>query len=452
MRRLIALTPLALLLGCPSGDAVDPNAPTWHQDVAPLVAEHCQNCHAPGKIAPFDLVTYEDSKDIAGWLADTVEARTMPPWAAHDTDECETPLPWKDDARLTEEQIATFRAWATAGAPEGDPATATPLPAPRSVELDRVDKILPPLSSYTVPASGPDQFRCIVFDPETTENMWLTGLQVKPDNHNVVHHVLVFSSDADDAAAIDEAAAAGGGTFDCGAGNPAPYDAELIAAWAPGAMPMVTPEGTGMLVQGGSRIVAQVHYHPSGEVEPPDATSLELRWEEQTLGRRSFLALVGNESSGPELQPGEGDSGSEPEFVIPAGAKGHVETIVFDELDTDGLGTLAVFAVGTHMHWVGVDMKIDLLKANGDEVCLVHTPKWDFNWQRWYDYDASAGPLPLIEEGDGLRLRCTYDNSLDNPFVREALAEAGLEEPMDVVLGDETLDEMCLGVFGIYVQ
>jgi hypothetical protein len=45
------------------------------------------------------------------------------------------------------------------------------------------------------------------------------------------------------------------------------------------------------------------------------------------------------------------------------------------------------------------------------------TPYFDFEWQRTYRYDA-------------------------------ALAEQGLDAPVDVFLGEQTLDEMCLGVVG----
>jgi hypothetical protein len=46
-------------------------------------------------------------------------------------------------------------------------------------------------------------------------------------------------------------------------------------------------------------------------------------------------------------------------------------------------------------------------------------------------------------------VRCTYDNTLDNPFVRRMLMELGLQEPIEVTLGEQSLDEMCLGVFGV---
>ncbi|WP_146155932.1 hypothetical protein [Enhygromyxa salina] len=39
--------------------------------------------------------------------------------------------------------------------------------------------------------------------------------------------------------------------------------------------------------------------------------------------------------------------------------------------------------------------------------------------------------------------------ALGSEGVAAALAEQGLDAPVDVYLGEETLDEMCLGVFGI---
>ena len=52
--------------------------------------------------------------------------------------------------------------------------------------------------------------------------------------------------------------------------------------------------------------------------------------------------------------------------------------------------------------------------------------------------------LPIVRPGDTLRFTCTYDNSLDNDTLVDALSDAGLESPVDVYLGDTTLDEMCL--------
>lgn len=44
---------------------------------------------------------------------------------------------------------------------------------------------------------------------------------------------------------------------------------------------------------------------------------------------------------------------------------------------------------------------------------------------------------------------CTYDKTLANPRLAELLAEEGLTEPVDVLLGEETTDEMCLAMLGL---
>ena len=81
--------------------------------------------------------------------------------------------------------------------------------------------------------------------------------------------------------------------------------------------------------------------------------------------------------------------------------------------------------------------------------CLLQTPKWDFNWQRGYDYDGAIDALPGLVAGDVLTFRCTYDNSLQNPFVKQALMQQMLSAPKDVTLGESTLDEMCLGALNV---
>ena len=78
--------------------------------------------------------------------------------------------------------------------------------------------------------------------------------------------------------------------------------------------------------------------------------------------------------------------------------------------------------------------------------CLVQTPAWNFDWQRIYNYDVPIEQLPILRGGDALNMRCTYDNTMDNPAVKEALEFAGLSAPVAVKLGETTLDEMCLAI------
>jgi hypothetical protein len=103
------------------------------------------------------------------------------------------------------------------------------------------------------------------------------------------------------------------------------------------------------------------------------------------------------------------------------------------------------------MHKVGVDMKTSIIR-DGEELCLVQTPNWDYGWQRLYEYDSPIDEVFQLLPGDVVRVRCTFDNSRGNPAVVEALSEVGLDEPQDVSVGEGTLDEMCLSGIGVAVR
>lgn len=448
-----ALLPVALIagaaLGCGGGETGETPPPdkqvTWHQDVAPIVAQHCASCHVAGGIAPFSLTDYASAKGVAGLMVDEVEAGTMPPWGAVETDECKPLLGFEHDPRLSAAEIDTLKQWVAADVPEGDAATAAPLPDVPSIAIESPSLELPFPSSFTVDGSQ-DQFQCFVLDPGNTEKMWISEIQLTPGNPKVDHHGLVFLDFNGESDAL-----ATNGQFPCFT-NPdvAGY---LLATWVPGVLPVVTPEGAGMPVFPGSRIVVQMHYHPTGAGPEEDLSTVQLKWSSTEPKYEAAQALIGNfdnvEDDGSGLQPGPNDTDpAVPEFRIPANMSGHVEKMIYRQDIPLGI---PIYSVGTHMHYAGTDMKIDLVHKTSEPECLVQTPKWDFSWQRVYQYKASIDDLPRVGPSDELHMRCTYDNSLNNPFIARALKEKGLTQPGDVLLGEQTLDEMCLGIFGILV-
>ncbi len=438
------------LLACTDGTVEVPaDAPTWHQDIAPLVESSCAGCHTDGGVI-FPLDEYDVAAALATQMADAVESGQMPPFRADDTDECEPRFGWKDDMRLSPEDEQLLRDWADAGAPQGDPDTATALPEPLDLTLLDPSLTLEPLEPFT--ASGTqDQFQCFVLDPGFTDDYtFINALQINPGNPEVVHHVLLFSDQTGSTADL----AGDDGRYDCFGGIGIESGA-LLAAWAPGSPPGETPADSAFYVERGGLLVMQIHYHPTGDDHAPDLTTVDLRTQSSIPAHLAFMTLVGNipyeVSPGQGLLPGPNDRDGEAEFRIPAGIADHTETMnVTFETDYD----LKIYAAGTHMHYVGQDMiiRLDRDQAEGDHPqseCLVQTPQYDFNWQRWYEYDAPVEELPTLNDLDSLWMQCRYNNTLDNENVARGLAEAGLDEPVDVGLGEETLDEMCLAVLGV---
>ncbi|MFO7562266.1 MAG: hypothetical protein R6X02_06455 [Enhygromyxa sp.] len=420
--------------------------PNWHQDIAPLVTEACQGCHADGGIGPFAMQTYQQTSAWAGLIADAVEARQMPPWHALETAECQPPLSFKHDPRLSDEQIQLLRDWAEIGAPEGDPALAVPLPDPPSLDLQDPTTTVLMQTPLSIDGEGPslDSFHCISLDPGHDQDVFLTGLQVIPGNRAVVHHVLVY---------VDENASSaswtGGVKQDCGGGTGIAGPTQLIAGWIPGGLPMEPPEGVGISVPAGARLILNVHYHATGGgAEIDDSTGLALRWTTTLSEYSSIFTLLGAPGAGSSLTgplsipPGASDHVEEYEWVISAGGQAFPDSV-----------EARVWAIANHMHKVGVDMRVWIEdRDTGAETCLLQTPQWDFNWQRVYEYDAPANQGVRVKAGDTVRIRCVYDNTLDNPGVVEALAELGLSEPIEVTLGEGSLDEMCLAAVGVGVK
>src|SRR3954466_11787693 len=88
----------AFVAGCPAAS----KGPTYHKDIAPLMAEQCAQCHQDGGIAPFPLITYADAKAHAQEAAFAVGARLMPPSNIDASGSCRT---FQDSRWLSDEQI-----------------------------------------------------------------------------------------------------------------------------------------------------------------------------------------------------------------------------------------------------------------------------------------------------------------------------------------------------------
>ena len=422
---------------------------SFHKDVEPILQARCQSCHAPGGIAPFSLMTYADSKDMAMLMADMTASKKMPPWGAHDTNECKPRFPWKDDLRLSAAQIAIMKAWSDQGAPEGDPKDAPPPRSPQGNDLAGASTVAP-ATPFSAVGKTSDVLRCFVMDPKITKTTYMTGSHFVPKNKTIVHHALAF--------AIPASATTPGGAqeYDC-PGGPNVASASLIAAWAPGGVPSRYPEGVALPIEPGTKIVMQVHYHPHANATPDaDVTTFQYATTETTPKYVVMPRLIGNFRSAPVqgigLLPGPADVGGVPEFSVPPSAKGHTETMTFqmpERLNGNPIPELRILSVGAHMHIVGVDEKVSIKRAapaGGDpaEECLLQEPQWNFDWQRGYQYDTPIESLPRINPGDTLSVRCTYDNTMGNMKLKAALSERGMREPAVVKLGEETLDEMCL--------
>ncbi|MEZ4449626.1 MAG: hypothetical protein R3B09_09110 [Nannocystaceae bacterium] len=422
--------------GATGGDSDGEEALTYWRDAESILREKCTKCHVDGGIAPFSLETYDQVKTFGPVLANAIMSGEMPPWPPDPS--C---AEYTHARALSEAQEETLLEFLAGDMPEGDPADRAPDLAP---EMELVpDQVLEMPEAYTPPTAVEDDYRCflIPWPAELTEPRYVTGLEVYPGERRIVHHVIVYAvASAQVQGYVDRDDAEPGPGYTC-FGGPGPSDgsARWIGAWVPGMVPFFAPEGVGQQIDPGTTLVMQVHYHPIG-MELPDRSSiaLELASSVERLGEVAPLADVAWIFGGGAMTIPAGDADVTHEVTI---TRDH--PILQNVLNTRlGLGPddpVEVINAGMHMHLFGTRGRVEIRDpAGGAPTCLVDIPRWDFNWQSYYEF---AEPKRLAP-GQEINVQCWWDNSAQNqPFV------GGQQlEPVTRDWGDGTLDEMCLGI------
>lgn len=377
-----------------------PAVPTFNRDIAPILYQNCSNCHRPGEVAPFALLTYQDAAKRAKQIADITERRVMPPWKA-----TAGYGDFLDVRRLTDEQIATIKNWAAHGAPEGD-AAQKPVPPkfPNGWLAGVPDQVFTMTQSYSVPAEGPDQFRCFVIPLNADQDEYAKKVEFRPGNPRIVHHALLFLDTSGEARRREKVPGQG---YSC-VGGPGLDITGSLGGWAPGALPSQARDGVAHSIKKGSDLVLQIHYHLDGKQEQ-DQSRVGLTFSKTAPTKGLTLMVVGNEK-----------------IDIPAGDSNYVvKASAVLPMDAEAI------AIFPHAHYLCKDMKVDALLPDGTVKPMIWIKDWDFNWQGAYRY---ASPMKL-PAGTRLEMRYVYDNSAANPHNPSV-------PPREVKFGEETTNEM----------
>jgi len=393
---LLAL-PLAALAASDSGPV------TFNRQIAPIIYRNCSTCHRPGEAAPFALLSFQDVKRKGKTIAKVTSSHVMPPWKAEPASYF-----YRDERRLTEEQIALIQAWVRQDMPEGPGAKPEPPKFASGWQLGEPDLVVEMPAAYHVPAEGPDIYRNIAVPLGLAEDKWITAIDMKPSARAVVHHVLYF---ADGNGRIHEKPQQGAepGFSGMRAGR-----ASIpLGGWAVGAQPHFFPEGLALSVPKGSDLVVQYHFHPTGK---PEAEKSRIglyfakKAPERTLTR---IQMPPHYSlfSGLDIPAGEKDFVLRDSYTLPAAA--------------DAVG------VGAHAHYIATQMKMTATLPGGDVKTLLLIKDWDFAWQDRY-YFQQLVPLP---KGTRLDVEIHWDNSAENPRNPSS-------PPVRVTWGEESKDEM----------
>jgi hypothetical protein len=219
----------------------------------------------------------------------------------------------------------------------------------------------------------------------------------------------------------------------------------VIGAWVPGSTPTQFPDGTGLLIPAGGFVIMQMHYNTQAN-DQPDLSQLVLDVSNQTdLAAARVLDVqapveipcpdgVTGEACTRESALDQSGDGSDLLLAICGqtldmyAGQDPANAVSFCNYRVPVSGW--AMAIMSHQHKLGVSTRTVLHPDTPEEVVLIDIPVWDFDWQGSYWF---ADPV-WLEEGDIIRLTCTYDNSVS----------ASNPEPRYIVAGEGTSDEMCL--------
>lgn len=239
---------------------------TYYNHIARIVYQSCAPCHRPGEPGPFPLLTYADVSKHGRQIVSVIKRRYMPPW-----------LPeagygdFRDERRLTDEQIRTFEEWVAEGTPAGLPADAPPLPKfVPGWQLGEPDLVIKAPAPYHLPADGPDQYWNFVLPLKVPNPRWVKAIEIRPGNLQAVHHANMYVDwYIDRGGSVSPASESTEGfpgmDLSFGSGS---YDSDShFLFWKPGGTPWVEPSGMAWRASPGTNLVLNVHMRTTGKPE-----------------------------------------------------------------------------------------------------------------------------------------------------------------------------------------
>jgi mono/diheme cytochrome c family protein len=367
-------------------------------DVAAILKAKCQSCHGSEPLfgAPMPLVEQADfftEAPVAGQRVLDVVARRI-----HDET---SPMPPRNAAQLTPEELATLDAWIASGAPaatEGCDGVEEPSDDPRLApwpddceEMHRLVAHDPnDITKPLMVKAGEETHPQVIWDaPWGDDEVQIVGVRPITDNAKVLHHWILYENTGSAA------------------------EAAFIVGWAPGNTDAEhpLPKDVGIYVPSGPESLRlDMHYHnKTGTADEPDMSGVEVCVTRQL---RPNTATVFNEFTNILGL-----------ILLPTG----IPTEIVGSCKISADVPIHILGVNPHMHTLGRHARMEVTRKNGS-VEVWHDGPFDFYHQTIYPLDK------LLHDGDTVKTVCTFVNDSGNL----------------VTFGENTGSEMCFNFTSYY--
>ena len=133
----------------------------------------CTKCHHQGGGAPFSLVDYSESSNMATSIYDAVYQGQMPPWPPS-----ENSAEFLHDRSLEANEKSTILNWLTSGYPEGDASQTPPPPVYNEGSILGNGDLEVQIPTYASKAISEDDYVCFSLPTNLTENRTIKAVEV----------------------------------------------------------------------------------------------------------------------------------------------------------------------------------------------------------------------------------------------------------------------------------
>lgn len=397
-----------LLLSLPGSFA---QTVTYRSDVAPILSQHCVECHQKGGIGPFSLTSYEDVAKRAKFIGKVTQSRYMPPFRADRTFQR-----YANERGLSETEIATIQEWVQGGALEGQPEkkskrkkSASEMEVRGEEESTFVEWSMQ--APYNIPGNAREDFRYFNIPTNLDKDIYVKAIEFKVDNRAILHHSRVMTDTTRRMRAIDGLAESDPRIKEF---QKIPLEEEFLYGWVPGNDRIEFPSGTAKRIRKGTDLLFNMHYAPTS-ISEKDQSGVRFYLTDSASVEREVKTLTLTEN----------DITNQP-FVLPAESK-PTFYISYGPTQQD----ISLISVLPHMHVLGKTFRAFAITSGGELVPLVKIDKWDFDWQMTYQFKK----LLFLPKGSTIIVEATYDNTSQNP-------ENPFQPAKEITYGWNSTDEM----------
>jgi hypothetical protein len=397
---------------------------TFTKDVAPILYKSCVSCHRAGEVAPMALLTYEDVRPWAKSIRRKVSTREMPPWGAD-----RRYGKFVDDLSLSDAEIETIAKWVDSGAARGDDRD---LPSPPVFAAGwshgEPDVVIEMPIDFAIPAEGEVPVTDFFAKSPFTHDVYVKALEVRPSTPGVVHHAGLYVIEH-----LPEGATLVNGRIVDASGKPlsrnqvakanggtSTEEIQKLLSFVPGRGYESYQGDAGQLIRAGSYIDFYMHYTPTGKPEtdrsrlglylakPGQDVSHQIYHSFSAAGPTTYI--VEGQPYAPQRQKRDDPNSVEGGVNLP-NIPPYAENWKVVSIHTIR-EPVTLYGLTPHLHVRGKSMKYTLTTPDGRDDVLLDVPKYDFNWQLYYELQTPRH----IPAGSKVTVVTLFDNSAKNPY------------------------------------